>query len=158
MNEAMRAARKASGLSWAQLTKKTGVPKQTILRWEKGQRSPTVELCCAVCDVLGVSLDEYIGRERKEMEKCKFCGLPVLSGNVVHSDCAEAAIEAAALTNEERQELDAYRAIGVPADELPWLMFLMNVLEDWDRAKRIVELVKADEEGRLAIFTEAPEI
>lgn len=92
------------------------------------------------------------------MKTCKFCGLPVLSGNVVHTDCAEAAIEAVALTNEERQELEAYRAIGVPADELPWLMFLMNVLEDWDRTKRIIALVKADEEGRLAIFTEAPEI
>lgn len=92
------------------------------------------------------------------MKKCKFCGLPVYAGNVVHADCAEAAIEAAALREEERQELEAYRAIGVPADELPGLRLLANILKDWDEAKRLVELVKADEEGRLAIFTEAPEL
>lgn len=92
------------------------------------------------------------------MKKCKFCGLPVLSGNVVHTDCAEAAIEAAGLANEERQELEAYRSIGIPADELPHLMLLARVLENWDEAKRLIELVRADEEGRLAIFTEVPEI
>lgn len=92
------------------------------------------------------------------MKKCKFCGLPVLSGNVVHTDCAEAAIEAVALTDEERQELSEYRAAGVPADELAELAYLANVLRDWEETQDLLALIKAKREGRLVIFTEAPEI
>ena len=99
------------------------------------------------------------------MKKCKFCGLPVLSGNVVHTDCAEAAIEAVALTNEERQELDAYRATGLTPTTAEWFKnalfgrIIANITEfEGVPIDRLKELAKADTEGRLVVFTEVPEI
>ena len=91
------------------------------------------------------------------MKRCKFCNLPVFAGNVVHSDCAEAAIDAVALADEERQELESYRALGVPADDIPGLLTLAKILKDLDEAKHLVNLVRANEEGRLVELYRAPE-
>lgn len=98
------------------------------------------------------------------MKTCKFCGLSVLSGNVVHTDCAEAAIEAVALTNEERQELEAYRETGTTPEVIWHLQFailkrgLTEITEFCGVSiERLKELAKADTEGRLVVFTEVPE-
>ena len=91
------------------------------------------------------------------MKTCKFCGLPVMSGNVVHTDCAEAAIEAAALADSERRELEAYKATGLTAKEVGCLRKAAQALKNDARISRAVELLMADSEGRLVIFTEVPE-
>lgn len=92
------------------------------------------------------------------MKNCKYCGQPMLAGAAVHGHCFEAAMDAAELTKAERQELDTYRAIGVPADELPGLLLLASVLRNWDEAQHLIRLVKADEEGRLVELLAVPEL
>ena len=62
MNKTMIAARKASGLSLIELEKLSGVSRVNICRWEREAGWPRLDLCIAVCDVLGISLDEYAGR------------------------------------------------------------------------------------------------
>lgn len=61
--EHMRKARKRAGLTIEQLASRAGCAKNTIARCEtqnKTMRIDTIELCA---DVLGISLDEYVGHE-----------------------------------------------------------------------------------------------
>jgi putative transcriptional regulator len=56
--EKVRDARKACGLSQQELANKVGVSRQTIIAIEKGDYNPTINLCIAVCKILGKTLDE----------------------------------------------------------------------------------------------------
>ena len=57
-NLRMKAARVAKDLSQDQLAKAIGVSRQTINAIEKGDYNPTINLCIAICKVLGKTLDE----------------------------------------------------------------------------------------------------
>ena len=63
MKDAMKNARKSAGLTRAKLAAAAGIHLQTLLAWENGKTSPTIPLAAQVCDVLGISIDEYIGHE-----------------------------------------------------------------------------------------------
>lgn len=62
-NLKMKAARAALDLSQQELADRTGVSRQTISAIEKGDYNPTINLCRAICRVLGKTLDELFGEE-----------------------------------------------------------------------------------------------
>lgn len=57
-NLKMKAARASVDLSQQELAERVGVTRQTISAIEKGDYNPTVNLCIAICKVLGKTLDE----------------------------------------------------------------------------------------------------
>ncbi len=54
--------REAKGLTQEQLAQLLGVTQGTIAHWESGARTPTLMNMVKIADVLGVSLDEVLGR------------------------------------------------------------------------------------------------
>lgn len=63
MNEKMKQARLARGLSQADLAKNIGVSRQTINMIENSGYNPTIELCIRICRELGVTLNDLFWRE-----------------------------------------------------------------------------------------------
>lgn len=57
-NLKLKSARAALDLSQQELADKVGVSRQTINAIEKGDYNPTINLCKAICVVLGKTLDE----------------------------------------------------------------------------------------------------
>jgi putative transcriptional regulator len=57
-NLKLKAARAALDLSQQELADQVGVSRQTINAIEKGDYNPTINLCRAICKVLGKTLDE----------------------------------------------------------------------------------------------------
>ena len=62
-NLRMKSARVAKDLSQQQLADLIGVSRQTISAIEKGDYNPTINLCIAICRVLGKTLDELFWEE-----------------------------------------------------------------------------------------------
>ena len=57
-NLRMKSARAALDMSQQQLADAVGVTRQTINSIEKGDYTPTIKLCLAICRALGKTLDE----------------------------------------------------------------------------------------------------
>ncbi|MBO4399206.1 MAG: helix-turn-helix transcriptional regulator [Lachnospiraceae bacterium] len=57
-NLKLKAARAAKDMSQEQLADACGVSRQTISAIEKGDYNPTINLCIAICKVLGKTLDD----------------------------------------------------------------------------------------------------
>ena len=57
-NLKLKAARATLDLSQQQLAEAVGVTRQTINAVENGEYNPTINLCLAICRVLGKTLDE----------------------------------------------------------------------------------------------------
>ncbi|MBQ7954701.1 MAG: helix-turn-helix transcriptional regulator [Lachnospiraceae bacterium] len=64
-NLKLKSARAALDLSQQDLAEKVGVSRQTINAIEKGDYNPTINLCRAICKVLGKTLDELFGEEEE---------------------------------------------------------------------------------------------
>lgn len=62
-NKKMKLARVERDLSQAQLAELVGVTRQTIGLIESGGYNPTLNLCLAICKVLGKTLDELFWEE-----------------------------------------------------------------------------------------------
>ena len=62
-NLKLKSARDALDLSQQDLAEKVGVSRQTINAIEKGDYNPTINLCRAICKVLGKTLDELFWEE-----------------------------------------------------------------------------------------------
>ena len=62
-NLRLKAARAGFDLSQQELADMVGVSRQTISAIEKGDYNPTVNLCIAICKVLGKTLDELVWPE-----------------------------------------------------------------------------------------------
>lgn len=62
-NLKMKAARVGKDLSQDDLAKACGVSRQTISAIEKGDYNPTINLCIAICKVLGTTLDTLFWEE-----------------------------------------------------------------------------------------------
>ena len=62
-NLKLKAARAGMDLSQADLAEAVGVSRQTISAIEKGDYNPTVNLCIAICRILGKTLDELFWPE-----------------------------------------------------------------------------------------------
>jgi len=57
-NLKLKSARAAKDMSQKDIADAVGVTRQTINAIEKGDYNPTVNLCIAICRVLGKTLDE----------------------------------------------------------------------------------------------------
>lgn len=62
-NLRMKAARVGCDLSQEELAAKVGVTRQTIGMIEAGKYNPTLNLCVAICKVLGKTLDDLFWEE-----------------------------------------------------------------------------------------------
>ena len=62
-NLKLKAARAALDLSQQDLADKVNVSRQTITSIEKGDYNPSLNLCIAICKVLGKTLDELFWEE-----------------------------------------------------------------------------------------------
>lgn len=62
-NLRLKAARAGLDMSQQDLADKVGVSRQTINAIEKGDYNPTINLCRAICKVLGKTLDELFWEE-----------------------------------------------------------------------------------------------
>lgn len=62
-NLKLKSARVALDLSQQDLAEKVGVSRQTISAIEKGDYNPTINLCRAICKVLGKTLDDLFWEE-----------------------------------------------------------------------------------------------
>ena len=59
----LKSARAGKDLSQQELADLVGVSRQTINAIEKGDYTPTIRLCLAICHVLGKTLDELFWEE-----------------------------------------------------------------------------------------------
>ena len=66
IGESMRRCRVIRGISARELAERAGVCEMTIYNSEGDLSYPNVLTLTACADVLGVSLDEYIGRVRRK--------------------------------------------------------------------------------------------
>ena len=64
-NLRLKAARAALDMSQDALAKKVGVTRQTVNAVENGDYNPTINLCIAICRVLGKTLDELFWEEEE---------------------------------------------------------------------------------------------
>ena len=62
-NLRLKSARAALDMSQQQLADAVGVSRQTINAIEKGDYTPTIKLCLAICKSLDKSLDELFWEE-----------------------------------------------------------------------------------------------
>jgi putative transcriptional regulator len=62
-NLRLKAARAGLDMSQKDLAEKVFVTRQTINAIEKGDYNPTINLCIAICRVLGKTLDELFWEE-----------------------------------------------------------------------------------------------
>ncbi len=65
MNLKMKAARVEHGLSQAELAKKIGVSRQTIILIEQGKFNPSLNLCISVCKQLDRTLNDLFWEDLK---------------------------------------------------------------------------------------------
>ena len=62
-NLKLKAARAEKDMTQAALAEAVGVSRQTINAIEKGEYNPTINLCRAICQALGKTLDELFWEE-----------------------------------------------------------------------------------------------
>lgn len=62
IGEAIKKARIDKGLSRSELSFEARIPIQTIYQWETDRAYPSIINLILVADVLGVTLDELVGR------------------------------------------------------------------------------------------------
>ena len=62
-NLKLKSARAVLDLSQEELAEKVGVTRQTIGMIEAGKYNPTLNLCVAICKVLGKTLDDLFWEE-----------------------------------------------------------------------------------------------
>lgn len=59
--------RRAAGLTQEDVASRLGVSRQTVGKWESGRATPELEKLIALCDLLGCTLDELVGRTGAEV-------------------------------------------------------------------------------------------
>lgn len=52
--------RKKAGLSQEELGDKLNVSRQTISKWETGQSTPEIDKVTAICDLFGITTDDFL--------------------------------------------------------------------------------------------------
>ncbi|MDA3932604.1 MAG: helix-turn-helix transcriptional regulator [Tenericutes bacterium] len=66
MNNRMKAKRALLNLSQADLAKKIGVSRQTIILIEHEKYNPSLKLCLSICYELNTTLDELFWRDQDD--------------------------------------------------------------------------------------------
>lgn len=65
--EALKYQREINGYSQSELARKTGLKQQMISYWEANKGLPNVDFCVQLADFYGISVDELIGHEAKNV-------------------------------------------------------------------------------------------
>ena len=60
----IRTARKAMGITLSELSGITGIPRMSILRYEKGQRQPVLENAIKLAEALGIPIESMVRSSR----------------------------------------------------------------------------------------------
>ena len=68
LGEKLTQARKASGLTQADIAAKLNVSRQAVSRWESGQSKPSTEKLLALGELYGVSIDRLLNAEEPAVE------------------------------------------------------------------------------------------
>lgn len=68
-NLKLKSARAAKDMSQKDVADAVGVTRQTINAIEKGDYNPTVNLCIAICRVLGKTLDEIFWEDESHEKR-----------------------------------------------------------------------------------------
>lgn len=58
VTNSIRSVREAAGMTQAELARRVGVTRQTLIAIEQGRYSPTLELAFQIARAFGVGLDE----------------------------------------------------------------------------------------------------
>ena len=58
--------RKALGMTQAQVAEKLGMSNKSVSKWERGICLPDVSVYMALCEILGISLNEFIAGEKSD--------------------------------------------------------------------------------------------
>ena len=66
LDEKLTQARKAAGLTQADVAAKLNVSRQAVSRWESGQSKPSTEKLLALGELYGVSIDRLLNTENAE--------------------------------------------------------------------------------------------
>ena len=66
LDEKLTEARKAAGLTQADVAAKLNVSRQAVSRWESGQSKPSTEKLLALGELYGVSIDRLLNTENAE--------------------------------------------------------------------------------------------
>jgi len=75
IGEAMRAARLEAGIRQNKLAECAGIKHSLVSDYERDMRYPALPTLISLADVLGISIDEYIGRTPpKEPKGWKYFG------------------------------------------------------------------------------------
>ena len=69
LGQAMREARRKRGAHVAELSRRTGVAKNTIWDYERDVGLSQMVNIMALADALGISVDEYIGHEVQDRKE-----------------------------------------------------------------------------------------
>lgn len=64
IGQSIKTARKKKKLTQKQLAKKIGVTESYYSVWETDRHAPHIDMLICIADILGVSLDELVGRKR----------------------------------------------------------------------------------------------
>lgn len=67
-NKKMKISRMELDINQEELARRVGVTRQTIGMIESGNYNPTLNLCIAICDALGKTLDELFWTNKDERE------------------------------------------------------------------------------------------
>lgn len=65
--ENMQILRKREGLSQEELAEKCQVSRQAVTKWEMGESTPSLDKLVCLADLYNVSLDEIVGRTKKNL-------------------------------------------------------------------------------------------
>jgi len=65
----IRAERAAAQLTQQDLAKRSGLGYQTVMRLEKGERSPNVVQMAALCSVFGIPMSELVERAERRLAR-----------------------------------------------------------------------------------------
>ena len=60
--------RKLQGLTQAQLAEKLNITDRAVSKWETGRSLPDAALMLALCEILGISVNEFLSGEKVTME------------------------------------------------------------------------------------------
>lgn len=62
IGDTMRQARVELGISRTELSRRSGIPYNSIMGYEKGTVAPGIVALIRLADALGLPLDDYVGR------------------------------------------------------------------------------------------------
>ena len=60
IGEKLKLARKKANLTQGELAEKLQVYQKDISRWERGERTPSLEIFAKICKILKISADEIL--------------------------------------------------------------------------------------------------